>query len=220
MSNPSENRAVLRGAVPPSRENRQRFLDFLEQTYHRPFTLEWEQDDTLQGGFLLQAGTDIYDWSTQGAAAAISGAAGPAASQRMGCDPPGPGDLVRLGAAGTAGGDRLCADGGDGIATVSGLEHAAYGEILLFDSGVKGMVQDLAEGELGCILFGDDEQIVQGSRVRRSRKVAGVPVGDAFLGRVVNALGVPIDGKGGIRADGYRPLEAAGSRDHRPPACP
>lgn len=66
MSNPSENRAVLRGAVPPSRENRQRFLDFLEQTYHRPFTLEWEQDDTLQGGFLLQAGTDIYDWSTQG----------------------------------------------------------------------------------------------------------------------------------------------------------
>lgn len=209
MSNPSENRAILRGAVPPSRENRQRFLDFLEQTYHRPFTLEWEQDDTLQGGFLLQAGTDIYDWSTQGRLRQFR--------EQLARLHPSGWDVIPLVQETLSGwAPQVLPEEigyvqtvGDGIATVSGLEHAAYGEILLFDSGVKGMVQDLAEGELGCILFGDDEQIVQGSRVRRSGKVAGVPVGDAFLGRVVNALGVPIDGKGGIRADGYRPLEAA-----------
>ena len=96
---------------------------------------------------------------------------------------------------------------GDEIATVSGLEHAAYGEILVFSSGVKGMVQDLRSGELGCILFGDDEEISEGSMVRRSGKMAGVPVGDAFLGRVVDALGSPIDGKGEIQAEDYRPIE-------------
>ena len=66
MSSPSESRAVLRGAVPPSEENRRRLLDFLRQTYDREFTLEWEQDDTLTGGFVLQVGTDIYDWSVEG----------------------------------------------------------------------------------------------------------------------------------------------------------
>ena len=98
---------------------------------------------------------------------------------------------------------------GDGIATVAGLERAVYGEILLFSSGVKGMVQELREDELGCILFGDEEEIVQGSKVRRSGKMAGTPVGDAFLGRVVDALGTPIDGKGEIAAKDYRPIEAS-----------
>ena len=96
---------------------------------------------------------------------------------------------------------------GDEIATVSGLEHATYGEILLFSSGVKGMVQDLKKGEIGCILFGSEEEISEGSIVRRTGKTAGIPVGDEFLGRVVDALGVPMDGKGEINAVGYRPVE-------------
>ena len=111
---------------------------------------------------------------------------------------------------------------GDEIAVVSGLEHAAYGEILLFSSGVKGMVQDLRRNEIGCVLFGDDAEITEGSLVRRSGKTAGIPVGDGFLGRVVDALGTPIDGKGDISAEGYRPIEcpAPGIVDRQPVNAP
>ena len=70
------------------------------------------------------------------------------------------------------------------------------------------MVQDLRRDGIGCMIFGDDEEIVEGSMVRRSGKTAGVPVGNAFLGRVVNALGEPIDGRGEITAADYRPIEA------------
>ena len=87
---------------------------------------------------------------------------------------------------------------GDGIATVSGLAGAEYGEILLFDGGLKGMILDLKESEIGCVIFGDDSEIVEGSMVRRTGKVAGTPVGEGFLGRVVNALGEPIDDAGEI----------------------
>ena len=87
---------------------------------------------------------------------------------------------------------------GDGIAIVYGIDHAMYGEIVIFECGVKGMVQDIRKNEIGCILFGKDTEIVEGSRVTRTKKRAGVPVGNAFLGRVVNALGEPIDGLGPI----------------------
>ena len=96
---------------------------------------------------------------------------------------------------------------GDGIATVGGLEDATYGEILLFTGGVRGMVQDLKQDEIGCLLCGDDTDIYEGSAVRRTGKTAGIPVGEEFIGRVVDALGNPLDGKGRIRADGYRPIE-------------
>ncbi len=111
---------------------------------------------------------------------------------------------------------------GDGIATVSGLEDATYGEILVFSGGIRGMVQDLKREELGCILFGDDQNICEGSHVRRTGKTAGVPVGDEFIGRVVDALGCPIDGKGRIREDGYRPVEtpAPGIIDRQPVDTP
>lgn len=96
---------------------------------------------------------------------------------------------------------------GDGIAIVSGMESVFYGEILIFSSGIRGMVQDLREDHIGCILFGDDREILSGSTVRRTGKVAGVPVGEAFLGRVVNALGSPIDGLGDIESPLYLPVE-------------
>ena len=209
MSNPSDNRAVLRGSTPPTEENRRRLLALLERTYHREFQLEWKQDDTLKGGFVLKVGTAVYDWSVEGRLRQFK--------EQMGRLKTSGGDVIPLiretmetwtpevtpeemGHVMTV---------GDEIATVSGLEHATYGEILLFPSGVKGMVQDLREGELGCILFGGDEAVTQGSKVRRSGKMAGIPVGDAFLGRVIDALGSPIDGKGAIEAEGYRPIEAA-----------
>lgn len=96
---------------------------------------------------------------------------------------------------------------GDGIATVSGIDHAMYGEIVVFEDGTKGMVQDIRSDEIGCILFGKDTGIHEGTKVKRTHKSAGVPVGEAFLGRVVNALGEPIDGAGEIKADDYLPVE-------------
>lgn len=96
---------------------------------------------------------------------------------------------------------------GDSIATISGLEHAMYGEIVIFENGVKGMVQDIKRHQIGVIIFGSDVGIHQGTKVKRTHKKAGVPCGDNFIGRVVNALGEPIDGKGEIKADGYRLVE-------------
>ena len=96
---------------------------------------------------------------------------------------------------------------GDGIASVYGIDHAMYVEIVTFDTGLKGMVQDITKDDVGVILFGSDTEIKEGTKVTRTGKKAGLPVGDAFLGRVINALGAPIDGKGEIKADDYRPIE-------------
>ena len=93
---------------------------------------------------------------------------------------------------------------GDGIATIYGIDHAMYGEIVVFDNGVKGMVQDIRENEIGVILFGRDTGIKEGTKVVRTKKKAGIPVGSAFVGRVINALGEPIDGKGDIKEEDYR----------------
>ena len=98
---------------------------------------------------------------------------------------------------------------GDGIATIYGMEHVMYGEIVVFENGVKGMIQDIKRNQVGCILFGDEAEIHEGTKVRRTRKKAGVPVGDAFVGRVVNALCEPIDGEGEIQSDDYRMVENA-----------
>lgn len=96
---------------------------------------------------------------------------------------------------------------GDGIAIVYGIDHAMYGEIVIFENGVKGMVQDIRKNEIGCILFGKDTGITEGTKVTRTKKRAGVPVGSAFLGRVVNALGETIDGMGPAKEEDYLPVE-------------
>ena len=96
---------------------------------------------------------------------------------------------------------------GDGIATVYGIDHAMYGEVVTFENGLKGMVQDVRANSMGCILFGKDTGIKEGTKVARTGKQAGIPVGDKFIGRIVNALGESIDGKGEIQAEEYRPIE-------------
>ena len=96
---------------------------------------------------------------------------------------------------------------GDGIATVYGIDQAMYGEIVVFENGVKGMVQDVRKNEIGVILFGRDTGIKEGTKVTRTKKKAGIPVGDKFVGRIINALGAPIDGVGDIQEDDYRPIE-------------
>lgn len=96
---------------------------------------------------------------------------------------------------------------GDNIATIVGLGNAMYGEIVVFEDGTKGMVQNINHDSIGCILFGSDDEIEQGTKVKRTKRKAGVPVGDNFVGRVVNALGEPIDGLGDIEASDYRLVE-------------
>lgn len=96
---------------------------------------------------------------------------------------------------------------GDGIAICYGIDHAMYGEIVVFENGVKGMVQDIRKNEIGCILFGKDTGITEGTKVTRTKRRAGIPVGQGFLGRVINALGEPIDGLGPVKEEGYLPVE-------------
>lgn len=96
---------------------------------------------------------------------------------------------------------------GDGIATVYGINHAMYGEIVEFENGVRGIVQNLEMKTVGVVLLGSDRGLTEGSKVVRTGKKAGLGVGDEMLGRVVNALGAPIDGKGPINTTEYRPIE-------------
>ena len=107
---------------------------------------------------------------------------------------------------------------GDGIVSAEGLAHVQYGEIVVFDCGVKGMVQDLRPDMCGIIVFGDCHDITAGSVIHRTGKTAGIPVGPNFVGRVLDALGQPIDGEGEIDAAAYRPIEcpAPGIIDRQP----
>ena len=183
--------AELRSAREPTQAQLQRFSDFLTRTYQRKVPLRWEQDDVLRSGFRLQVGSDVYDWTLDGRVRQFT--------DYLRQLQPGNDDLLPLMRQAAADwslsvvpeeiGTVLTVD--SEIATVGGLDHAQYGEILVFASGVKGMVQDLRRGELSCIIFGDSEEISAGSMVRRTLKTAGMPVGDAFLGRVVDALGFP-----------------------------
>ena len=188
--------AVLRSSKAPTGQQLQRFSDFLQSRYHQPVELTFEADEALTGGFILQAGDDTYDWSLEGRLRQFRERLEQLNPQSEKIIP-----LMKEAVENWAPevlaqetGEVLTV--GDEIATVRGLPHASYGEILLFSNGVKGMVQDLKRDEIGCILFGDGDEISEGSIVRRTGKTAGIPVGDAFLGRVVNALGEPIDGRG------------------------
>ncbi len=110
----------------------------------------------------------------------------------------------------------------DGIVTVYGLDEAKYGELVEFETGVRGMVQNLEMKSISCVLLGSDYGITEGSKVVRTKKRAGVPVSDKMLGRVVDALGSPIDGKGDIAAEAFYPIEreAAGVCERKSVSTP
>ena len=107
---------------------------------------------------------------------------------------------------------------GDGIARASGLENCMAGELVQFENGEFGMAQNLEENSVSIVLLGSDEVIKEGGPVKRTGKVVSVPVGEAMIGRVVNALGQPIDGKGPIETSDFRPIEspAPGIIDRQP----
>lgn len=214
--------AELHSAQEPNTEQKRRFAEFLVKRYKRKVPLHWERDDSLKSGFRLQVGSDIYDWSLEGRIRQFQ--------DYLRQVHPGQEELVplmrqavedwSLAVVPEEVGRVLTVD--SEIATVDGLEHAQYGEILLFTGGIKGMVQDLRRDTVSCVIFGDAEEISAGSLVRRTKKTAGMPVGEGFLGRVVDALGVPLDGKGRIQAEGRRPIEAPapGILDRQPVNTP
>ena len=201
-------RAVLYASAPPDETQRARFEAFLKKKYNEDIALEFRESALFPGGFRLEVGAEVYDWSVNGRFRQLCDTLTQVAGEEGSIIP-----LMREtlkdwtpeAIAEEVGTVRAV---GDGIAVADGLSHAEYGEILLFSDGIRGMVQTLDQNSVGCILFGDDGAVEEGSTVRRTGKRAGMPVGEAFLGRVVNALGDPIDGKGAVRADGYRPVEA------------
>ena len=194
----------------PTDEQLQNIRNFIQKKYNREdMVFETKEDPSLGGGFIIRAGNEVYDWSTNGRmkqfADKLSQVGKTASEQGIISILKGEIEDFNLQAQENEIGSVSWV--GDGIANVNGIDHAEYGEIVIFDSGVKGMVQDVRRDEIGCILFGKDTGIKEGTKVARTQKQAGVPVGDAFIGRIVNALGAPIDGKGEIKADGYRPVE-------------
>ena len=210
--------AVLYAPQAPTPEQEKRFVSFLKEQYGDGISLVWQESHDLGGGFRLQVGSRVYDWTAKG----LAGQLGERLEELAASD----GDIIPLirdtlktwtpRALAQEIGTVLSV--GDGVATVGGLSRAVYGEVLLFEGGVRGMVQILTESEAGCVLFDNGDTVSEGSRVYRTGKAAGMPVGEAFLGRVVDALGNPIDGLGDIAADGYRPMEhpAPGIPDRQP----
>lgn len=196
----------------PTKDQLSRIQDFARQKCGREdMVFELKEDESLGSGFVLQAGNVVYDWSTKGRVAQLEEKLdGIKQDSRLSTEGiisilKSEVDDFELEAGHKEVGDVVWI--GDGIANIDGIDHAQYGEIVMFDSGVKGMVQDIRRDEIGCILFGRENEIREGTRVVRTGKRAGVPVGDGFLGRVIDALGAPIDGDGPIKADGYRPIE-------------
>ena len=208
----------------PTAEQKRRFTEFLTKKYKEDISLRWIPDSKMSKGFKLVVGDDTYDWTEEGRFAQFRDML---EGIRTGGSASGDGrydidmaaedapDLMTLikssiddwSLAAIAEEEGHVKTVGDGIVVATGLDSVEYGEIVVFDSGVKGMVQDLRKDSVGIILFGKDDDVLEGSRIRRTKKTAGIPVGDDYLGRVIDALGNPIDGKGPISADGYRPIE-------------
>ena len=217
-SNDEKIQALLYSAASPDKVQKERFEAFLLKKYGTDISLSWVQSQAFPGGFRLEVGSDVYDWSVNGRFQQLRDTLTQVPTQNGNIVPLLKDALKKWTPDSLAQEVGTILTVGDGIVTVSGLENAAYGEIVQFSSGVKGMIQNLARDEIGCVLFGNGEEVSEGSSVYRTGKTAGVPVGEGFLGRVVDALGAPVDGKGPIQAAGYRPVEAPapGIVDRRP----
>ena len=204
--------AVLSYVTAPTPEQLVGIQRFLKKTYRaESVRIVEEQDTSLGGGFKLQVGTDEFDWSTKEKVRQLEEKLTNAVKKEHDSSK----EIITILKEEIDNFDAKIEGHeigfvnfvGDGIANIDGVSHAEYGEILLFDTGVKGMVQDIRKDEIGCILFGREGGIKEGTRVVRTGKRAGIPVGEKYLGRVIDALGAPIDGQGEIKASDYRPIE-------------
>ena len=199
----SANRIVkadLRAARTPREEDLERIKKEVAKLYDATeVILNVTVDDSLLSGYVLQIGDRVFDNS------------GRHAIDQMMADKPSLATLktriedYKPAATSEEGG--VVISSADGIVEVEGMDRAVYGEIVTFENGAKGMVESVEPGRLGIMLFDGAETVGVGTMVTRSGKRAGIPVGDGFLGRVINPLGEPIDGKGPIEAEGYNPIE-------------
>ena len=208
MKKPESATAFLYSLEAPTEKQRKGFEDFLARTYPDDTpALVWKKTAELKGGFRLEVGSDVYDWSLQSRMEQLRRKIVALDARQENLLP-----LMRQTVTDWTPSTKPEEIGtvltvGDDIATISGLQDAVYGEVLEFTNGIRGMVQELRPDELCCVLFGDSSGIEAGDPVHRTGKVAGMPVGEAFLGRVVDALGNPIDGGQEIQADAYYPIE-------------
>lgn len=213
--------AVLYSDIAPDSVQEKRFIEFFREKYHDDYELIWKHDASIVKGFRLEIESDVYDWSGEGMLRQLKSAIRSVSSKK---------NIIPLlkdkfeswspqAFAEEIGRVKYV---GDGIAYVDGLENAGYGEILVFESGARGMVQELRENEVGCILFDEDESVIEGSVVKRTGKTAGIPVGENFIGRVIDSLGKPIDGAGEIKESDYLPIEnpAPGIVERKPVDSP
>ncbi len=207
-------KAVLRCVTEPSQDQLKGFRDFLQKKYKvADVLIEVRIEPAVHGGFILDVGSDEYDWSTRGRERQfenrIDAARQKAAAERSGKDimsilRSAVDDFKVIAEKNEVG---FVETAGDGIVTIKGLEHAQYGEIVLFENGVKGMVQNIGRDNIGAILFDEEGTIGEGSRVTGTGKRAGIVCSEEYIGRVVNALGAPIDGGPALESGEYRPIE-------------
>ncbi|MBO6111809.1 MAG: F0F1 ATP synthase subunit alpha [Lachnospiraceae bacterium] len=206
--------AELLFVTPPGKEQLKGFEEFIKSKYNAErVEIETREDKSLGGGFILRVENEEYDWSNRGRIRQlkheleshvhnenaentqeniisilreqIDGFELSAESREIG-------DVIRV---------------GDGIAYIDGINHAAYGEVVLFDNGVKGMVMNIERDRTGVMLFGDEDDVYEGMQAARTMSQAGIGVSEDMLGRVINALGDPIDGLGKIDTSAYKPIE-------------
>ena len=198
------NRAFLYAKERPSDEEELKFLQFLEKKYG-PTTLTFIRNNELSG-FRLVVGSDVYDWTNEGRLKQLNqailnitnkGNIIPILKETIEkwqpqVIPSQIGHVISV---------------IDGVVKIKGLAEVLYSEIVVFASGVKGMIQNISKESVSCILFADSIEVTAGMEVYRTGKTAGIPAGNNFLGRVVDSLGNPIDGKGDIEANTYLPIE-------------
>ena len=209
--------AELIYVVPPTHEQFEGIKRFVGREFNNPdIEIRTKEDPSIMGGFILRVGHKEFDWSQKGRLEqfqnSISRAVNSSRIPTQGTSEAGIISILRseindfeLEAKNKEIGVVTWV--GDGIANIDGIDHAFYGEIVIFDGGIKGMVQDVRRDEIGVILFGRDTEIREGTRVVRTGQMAGIPVGEEFKGRIINALGAPIDGNGDIQSVGFRPIE-------------
>ena len=193
-------KAYLHCARTPAEDAVERIRTQLKKQYGAAeveLTVSVEPD--LISGYVLQVGGRVFDNSGKSALAAITADAPSLAVMQTRVEDYKP-------AATTAEGGTVIS-AADGVVDVKGMDQAVYGEIVTFENGAKGMVESVDPGKLGIMLFDGAETVGVGTLVTRSGKRAGIPVGDGFLGRVIDPLGEPIDGKGPVNAEGYNPIE-------------
>lgn len=209
-------KAIIYSPKQLSKAQEDKIVKFLKGKYGE-VSLTWVEDKTITSGFKLVAGSDIYDWTNEGRMKQLTSLIEKITPES---------NIISI-LKETVDNFRpkiLAEQVGkvvsviDGVVTIKGLDEVKYSEIVVFASGVKGMIQHIEKDTCSCILFGSNEDASEGMEVYRTNKTAGIPVGENFLGRVVDALGNPLDDKGDIEAAGYLPIEqdAPAIIDRRP----